>query len=1191
MVIPPKIEGLKAVYKGMCPNCGGDITDQELLWPGVCTKCLPQPPDDREKVYSELVKLSSVSEYVKVLEVNLELRKFTEFFNFIMGSKPWALQKVWAKRVLMGRSFSIVAPTGIGKTLFGLVMALFLARNGKKSYIIVPTSLLVKHLLDRVSVFLQKFKDEDKPKVIGYYSVMPKNEAKEIIDQIARNEFSILITTDRFLYSRFDLIRDVGFNFIFVDDVDSFLKSPRNIDKVVLMMGFTQEHIEKALEENGKSLNANKTGDLKLGNQNFRVLVVSGATLMGKRTKRIRIFKSLFGFEPGFSMELVRNISNMFVKPEGSMENQLKKLISAHGSGCLVFVPQVKGVEYAKKLAEVLESDGVKVHVYERMNPKILERFVNGEYSVLVGVCSNRSPLARGLDLPETIRYVVFAGVPRREIRVGLNEYNPQKILTLLKSISPLFENKLQREIASVMSALSRIVPVSKEIVEKVREADEANIELDGFEGYVQKLLKETRKVLAHAMENVEAEKLAERIDVDVKIENGEYVLVIPDVDGYIQASGRVSRFYAAGISRGVSIMIVDDEKSFRSLRKQIQLITDEEFEEYKLDRALEEFKAVSRDREIIRKMRMGEFSFETVDIIKSALVIVESPTKAKAIAYFFGKPARRMMDNLTVYEVAGERFILTIIASGGHVFDLTSEGGYHGVIKENGDYIPVYTDIRRCNNCGEQFTDKDACPECGSSHIHSTRKMVNLLRKLATEANKVFIATDPDVEGEKISYDIFVSISPYCNDIERLEFHEVTRRALKRAFEHPRKVKLPLVQAQVVRRIEDRWVGFELSQKLWKKFKKTTLSAGRVQTPVLGWVISRTAEMKHKIPIAHIRLENDFSITLENPSNIEELTNKFKAGNLTASIDDVAFHEAQVYPPPPYTTDSMLRDAARRLGFSVGYTMSLAQTLFESGLITYHRTDATTVSTTGMDVAKRYVDENFPGTFKPREYKAEGAHECIRPTKPIDAKQLRFYLSAGVIRVPQKLVADHMRLYEMIFKRFIASQMKEAKIQTEELTFRLNGIELRQERITRILEEGFLKINPILRVKSEVKPGRYRILEFKVRRKPAAGPYREGDLVALMKEKGIGRPSTYSKIINVLLRRGYIINRNGFIFNTKLGKSVYDYLAENFKTFISEELTRNLEKAIDAIESGKTKYTEILRSIENDVRNIIVAG
>lgn len=1187
-MIPPKIGGLKAVYRGMCPNCGGDITDQELLWPGVCAKCLPQPPDNREKVYSELAKLGG--DYVKVLEVDLELRRFIEFFKFLTGSKPWALQEVWAKRVLMRRSFSIVAPTGIGKTLFGLVMALFLAEKGKKSYIIVPTSLLVKHLLDRVSALLPKLNGANEPKVVGYYSAMPKDEAGEIIERIARKDFSILITTDKFLYNRFDLIRDASFNFIFVDDVDSFLKSPRNIDKIVLLMGFTQEDIKKALEETGGSLNKDKADIIENRDQSDRVLVVSGATLRGKRTKRLRIFKKLFGFEPGFSLELVRNISNMFIKPRESIENQLKELISAHGSGCLVFVPQVKGVEYAKKLAGILEKAGVKVHVYERMNPKILERFVNGEYSVLAGVCSNRSPLARGLDLPETIRYVVFAGVPRREIRVGLNEYNPQKILALLKGISPLFENRLQREIASLMSALSRIVPLSRETIEKVRKADETNIELDGFEGHVQKLLRETRKILTHVMGNIEVEKLAERLDVDVKIDDDEYVLVIPDVDGYVQASGRASRFYAVGISRGVSIMIVDDEKSFHSLCRRIQLVTDEEFEEYSPERALEEFKMVSRDRGMIRKIRMGEFSVETVDIIRSALVIVESPTKAKAIAYFFGKPARRILDNFTVYEVAGGRFILTVIASGGHVFDLTTEGGYHGVIKENGNYIPVYTDIRRCNNCGEQFTDKNACPECGSGDVRSTRKMVNLLRKLASEANMVFIATDPDVEGEKISYDIFVSISPYCSDIERLEFHEVTRKALIRAFEEPRKVKLPLVQAQVVRRIEDRWVGFELSRKLWEKFKITTLSAGRVQTPVLGWIISRAAEMRRRIPIADILLENDFSITLENPSNIEALAEKFKAGNLTASIDDVAFHEEHVYPLPPYTTDTMLRDAARRLGFPVGYTMNLAQTLFESGLITYHRTDATTVSTTGIDVAKRYIDENHPGLFKPREYKAEGAHECIRPTKPMDAEQLRFYLFSGVIRVPQKLGADHMRLYEMIFRRFIASQMKEAKIQTEKLTFRLNGIRLEQERVTRILEEGFLKVNPIIRVKSEVKPGKYRVLEFKVRRKPAVGPYREGDLVALMKERGIGRPSTYSKIINVLLRRGYIVNRNGAIFNTKLGKSVYDYLAENFRTFISEELTRNLEKTIDAIESGQAEYLEVLRSIENEVRSINAA-
>ncbi|MBS7654442.1 reverse gyrase [Candidatus Bathyarchaeota archaeon] len=1182
-----QIEGLRAVYRGMCPNCGGDISDQELLGPGVCTQCILSPPPDKEKVYLELIRRGQIGEYVKVLEIEFNLKKFSEFFNFLVGSRPWALQEVWAKRVLMGRSFSIVAPTGIGKTLFGLIMALYLAGKGKKCYIIVPTSLLVKHLLDKVSVFLEKMSriGEQTPIVLGYYSEMPKREAKETLRRIADQDFSVLITTDRFLYSRFELIKNVKFDFTFVDDVDSFLKSPKNIDKTVLLMGFSPEDVEKVLEAEELMVAASHNMPRQL---NDRVLVVSGATLRGKRTKRIKIFRQLFGFEPGFSPEFVRNVSNLFIRSVDDMKSRTVELVKKHGPGCLIFVPQVKGLAYAKEIAASLKEAGIKTFIYERMNPKILERFISGDYAALVGVASNRSPLARGLDLPETIRYVVFAGVPRREIRVGRGEYNPQKILTLLKTLSPFFEEKFFREVIPVISALSRIVPVNKELIDRIREADEKNIELEGFAGHVLKVVREAKKLLIKIMEDIEIRKVTERLDVDVKIEDKEYVLVMPDVDGYVQASGRSSRFYAIGISRGLSIILIDDEKAFHGLNKRIQLMTDEEFEEYTPERAAEDLRKADEDRKIIGKIRRGEFTAETIDIIRSTLVVVESPTKAKAIAYFFGRPAKRTINGFTVYEVAGGQMILNVVASGGHIFDLTTEGGYHGVMKENDHYIPVYTDIRKCNNCGEQFTDRDVCPECGSSNIRSKKNVVDLLRKLAVEANKVLIATDPDAEGEKIGYDIYVVVKPYCKDVERLEFHEVTRRALRKAFSEPRNVKLPLVQAQVVRRIEDRWVGFELSRKLWEKFKVTSLSAGRVQTPVLSWVIRRVEELRKKIPAAELHLENGLSIRLVNPLNIEDLVRKFKEGELNATIENAAFREETVYPQPPYTTDSMLKDAAQKMGFPVGYTMSLAQTLFESGLITYHRTDSTAVSTSGMDVAHRFIDENYPGLFKPRAFRSEGAHECIRPTKPLNAKQLRFYLSSGVLRIPQKLSADHLKLYDMIFRRFIASQMSEARVIIQEFTLKINGIEVEQDRITKILEEGFLTVNPTIRVKEEAAEGVYKVVHMKVRRESTVRPYREGDLIALMKDKKIGRPSTYSKIIDILLRRRYIFSKGGAIFNTRLGKAVYDYLAENFESLVSEELTRDLETKIDAIENGQAWYQDIIKLVENDIRNVI---
>ncbi|MEM2084170.1 MAG: reverse gyrase, partial [Nitrososphaerota archaeon] len=875
----------KAIYKGLCPNCESDINDIELLSKGICNNCLPISIEDEKIVYLKLKEIEKIGEYAKLLEVKYEIENFFSFFKNLIGSKPWALQEVWAKRVLLGRSFSIVAPTGMGKTIFGLIMALYFSLKGKKCYIIVPSSLLVKHLLDKISIFIEKI-NFNKNNIIGYYSGMPKKEAKEAIEHINNKDFSILITTDRFLYTKFDILKNNSFDFIFVDDIDSFLKSYRNIDKIIYLMGFKEEDLKKILEE----INTKKENDNLSKKANDKVLVVSGATLKGKRTKRIKIFRRLFGFEFGYSSEYVRNISNFYIKQYD--ENVIIELIKKHGHGCLLFVPQAKGLDYAIKIANILEKENIKAYVYKRMDAKLLEKFVNKEYDVLIGVASSRSPLARGIDLPETIRYVIFAGVPRREVRIEKNEYNPQKLLIVLKTLLPLFEEKYSKEAIEIVKSLSKIVPIRKEVLEKIMEAQNKGIKLEGFEGYVFKIVKDARTFLEKVMNDGEFRKSIEKLDVQIKIEDDTFIQILPDVNGYIQASGRASRLYSGGITHGVSIVIIDDQKAFQSLAKRLQLITDEEFEEYEYEKVQNELKIGDEDRKKIGLIRKGMIAIEAIDLIKAVLIIVESPTKARTIAHFFGKPTRRKIEDLMVYEVASEGFVLNIVASGGHVFDLTTEEGYHGVLKKNGFFIPIYTDIRKCKDCGEQFTDHETCPECGSKNIFSKMTIINALRKLAFEVNKVFIATDPDAEGEKIAYDLYVSIKPYCKNIERLEFHEITRKAFKQALSLPRDINSYLVNAQIVRRIEDRWVGFELSRKLWEKFKKSKLSAGRVQTSVLGWIIKRSEELKKKIPVIYIKLENGLATKLINPSNIEDLIKRFRNMEFLAEINEIHTYE-----------------------------------------------------------------------------------------------------------------------------------------------------------------------------------------------------------------------------------------------------------------------------------------------------------
>ncbi|MBC7129930.1 reverse gyrase, partial [Candidatus Bathyarchaeota archaeon] len=574
-------------------------------------------------------------------------------------------------------------------------------------------------------------------------------------------------------------------------------------------------------------------------------------------------------------------------------------------------------------------------------------------------------------------------------------------------------------------------------------------------------------------------------------------------------------------------------------------------------------------------------------DFVKTALLVVESPTKARTISRFFGKPSKRKIGNLTVFEISIGEFILNIVASMGHLYDLVVDEGFHGVKIENGKFLPIYDFIKKCRKCGEQFSGLDFCPKCKSTDFYSKKDVVDVLRALALEVNRIFIATDPDIEGEKIAYDVYCSIYPVNNNIERLEFHEVTRRAFLQAIKKRRNINFRMVEAQIVRRIEDRWIGFELSRKLWIKFKNHRLSAGRVQTPVLGWIIERTLEARKKKNVLFATLSNDLKISIENPIlhfSIKELSERIKY--LKAKITGLKTEERIVNPPPPYTTDMLLRDASAKLNFSASKTMMLAQDLFEVGLCTYHRTDSTTVSATGISIARDYLNEKYPGLFTPRKYSAEGAHECIRPTRALDLQQLKNMMALGFLRFPKKLTLDHMRLYDLIFKRFIASQMRAVKLLYQNFQVILNGNQTFIEHPVQVLEEGFNKVLPI-KLAHSVEEGEYAIKNAKIVSLPAAKLFTEGEVIALMKERGIGRPSTYAKIISTILERRYVITVKNKLVSTKLGLKVHQYLSSNFANYVSEETTRRLESLMDSIEEGKVNYQEVLRDLYDEILKI----
>jgi reverse gyrase len=270
---------------------------------------------------------------------------------------------------------------------------------------------------------------------------------------------------------------------------------------------------------------------------------------------------------------------------------------------------------------------------------------------------------------------------------------------------------------------------------------------------------------------------------------------------------------------------------------------------------------------------------------------------------------------------------------------------------------------------------------------------------------------------------------------------------------------------------------------------------------------------------------------------------------------------------------------------------MEAAQTLFESGLITYHRTDSTTVSSAGLNVAKTYIEEKFPDSFRPRTYAKEGAHECIRPTRPIDEKMLSYYVQSGTLTTAARIGRRELALYGMIFRRFIASQMPEARVRYQTVVVRLLGNSVQIERAVEVVEEGFLKVNPLVQVQMPIVPGRRAVKELVHRKVPAARLLTEGEIIAMMKSRGIGRPSTYAKIVRTLYDRNYVIQRAGRMIATKLGKQVYDFLHTTFGDLVSEELTRQLEAKMDEIEEGKANYLEVLNELRASLAALMSKG
>jgi len=1192
---------LDPVFRGSCPNCGGPIQASRLEKGLPCASCLPREVHGGvEEIAEELARHGRLRGYLWLYDLEDRFREFKAFFEARTGSSLWSAQKSWARRLLALDSIAIIAPTGVGKTTLLQAYSLYRAeKEGWKILYLVPTENLARQVYSRLNKLAKH------ARVVAYFSSMGKKAREEALRRIEEGDYDILVVTTGFLQRRWEMLYETGgFDLVIVDDVDSLLRSSRNVDRVLLLLGYTREAVEAAEklvrtklklyaalasgnEERIKKLQeavAEAETELRMhAPTRLGQLVIASATGRPRGIKHL-LFKELMGFEVGGGTDYMRNVLDTYKvvdDPSEGVEELLEKL----GPGAVIFVSQLYGKAQAKLLAQKLQEKGFRVGLALAGSRRVIDKLASGEVDVVVGVASRYGVIVRGLDLPERVRYAVFVGVPARRMAYWDAVASPRRLLSILFYLSDRGEEWAREYADKIRRMLDKLTDTSI-----VSAAFKGRLDAEGLLADLVAVMKEAAARAEESLKMIVGSDGSVRIGGTViEASEGALWVIIPDAPTYLQASGRTSRLYKGTMTYGLSIVLARRLDLVEALWERLAWYTSSE------PVPLESLD-LAREARRIDESRQGKGKKVTV---KTVLLVVESPTKARTIAWFWGRPSRRRIGRLTVYETSavdpetGVVYLLTVTATRGHMYDLATDEdeSLHGVRVEGGTYQPVYTSIKKCLNCGYQYTADGPCPRCGATTVYDSKKVSETLRKLASEVDEVIIATDPDREGEKIAWDVYLMIRPYNPNIRRGRFHEVTRTAIIEALRTAGPIMDRLVEAQIVRRIEDRWIGFTLSSHLWGVFGKHWLGAGRVQTPVLGWIIDRYEEWKKERGYRVIAaLENGrvFFFTREK----EEAARAKEEHHIT--VEAAEYWESESNPPPPFTTDSLLYEASRRYGYPARLVMKLAQDLFESGLITYHRTDSTRVSPQGMGVAKAYLEKKgLSHLYKARSWGEGGAHEAIRPTRPLDAAELERAVYDGTLRVPIKLTRAHIKLYKLIFDRFVASQMKPSRLVYARVTVALGPLRETVEGPVAAVGEGYhLVYKPRLyEWARSLAPGdKLPVAEVKVVRSSRVTLYRSGDVIKIMKEKRIGRPSTYAQAIEANRRHGYIIEskRLSYLIPTKTGIEVYSYLQENFIELVSEETSRRLEEELEAIEAGERDPIEVLEGVRERIEHLV---
>ena len=533
-------------------------------------------------------------------------------------------------------------------------------------------------------------------------------------------------------------------------------------------------------------------------------------------------------------------------------------------------------------------------------------------------------------------------------------------------------------------------------------------------------------------------------------------------------------------------------------------------------------------------------------------LVIVESPSKATTIKKYLGKD----------YDV---------IASQGHIIDLPAS---KFAVDVEHDFKPEYIAMK------------------------GKAKIVNEIKTKAKKASKVYLATDPDREGEAIAWHLKNTLKIDEDEKCRIEFNEITKDAVKNAIKSPRKIDNALVNAQQARRILDRIVGYKISPLLWKKVKKG-LSAGRVQSVALKIIMDREREIRNFVKEEYWTIE---ALLLKGKEEILakfygdkngkiELKDEVRVNEILKSIDkkdykitDIKKAQKKRNPAPPFTTSSLQQDASRKFGFSVKKTMMVAQRLYESGYITYMRTDSVRISDDARRMAKDYIENKYGEKYYENRYfktkkDAQDAHEAIRPSH-LDK----------IEEVYDTCNKDEQKLYTLILNRFLASQMTSAIYDTTKVTitvddyiFLANGSTIKFDGFMALYiesadderDEDKQNILPDLEIYESLKPKKL-IPTQKFTEPPPR--YNEASLVKTLEEKGIGRPSTYAPTISTILDRMYIEKEGKSLVPTELGEIVNGLMEKNFCDIVNISFTANMEENLDLVAENKIDYIKMLK-------------